>query len=356
MSDPRPPWAGQGWSGPPPWSGGPGFRRGGRRFRRAALVVLLLLVLLVSALATVVTSAATGHAPSHWITLPLAALVVVGLFLSARWLWRSTRTIGALIDTADRVAGGDYSGRVEAGSGQLGSLAAAFNEMTDRLRTDDERRRELLADVAHELRTPLQVIRGSVEGMLDGLYPADPDRLRPLLDQTIVMARLLDDLRTLSMAEAGVLELHRESVDPRAVAEDAVRAYRSVAEEAGVTLEATIAPDAPRLLEADPLRLAEILANLVANAVRHTPKDGRVGVHVTGGDRSTSFEVTDTGSGIPEDQLPFVFDRFVTAADTGGTGLGLSIAKRLVEAHSGAIEAKPASNGGTTMRFSIPDR
>src|SRR6187200_238835 len=104
MSDPRPPWAGQGWSGPPPWSGGPGFRRGGRRFRRAALVVLLLLVLLVSALATVVTSAATGHAPSHWITLPLAALVVVGLFLSARWLWRSTRTIGALIDTADRVA------------------------------------------------------------------------------------------------------------------------------------------------------------------------------------------------------------------------------------------------------------
>jgi signal transduction histidine kinase len=180
--------------------GGPGFRRGGRRFRRAALVVLALVVLLVSALATVVTSAATGHAPSHRITLPLAALVVVGLILSARWLWRSTRTIGALIDTADRVAGGDYSGRVEAGSGQLGSLAAAFNEMTDRLRTDDERRRELLADVAHELRTPLQVIRGSVEGMLDGLYPADPDRLRPLLGQTIVMARLLDDLRTLSMA------------------------------------------------------------------------------------------------------------------------------------------------------------
>jgi signal transduction histidine kinase len=316
--------------------------------------MLALVVLLVSALATVVTSAATGHAPSHRITLPLAALVVVGLVLSARWLWRSTRTIGALIDTADRVAGGDYSGRVDAGSGQLGSLAAAFNEMTDRLRTDDERRRELLADVAHELRTPLQVIRGSVEGMLDGLYPADPDRLRPLLDQTIVMARLLDDLRTLSMAEAGVLELHREPVDPRAVAEDAVRAFRSTAEEAGVTLEATIAPDAPALLEADPFRLAEILANLVANAVRHTPKGGHVGVHVGGGDRSASFEVTDTGSGIPEDQLPFVFDRFVTAADTGGTGLGLSIAKRLVKAHGGTIEAVAVVGSGTTIRFSIP--
>ena len=317
--------------------------------------MLALVVLLVSALATVVTSAVTGHAPSHRITLPLAALVVVGLILSARWLWRSTRTIGALIDTADRVAGGDYSGRVGAGSGQLGSLAAAFNQMTDRLRTDDERRRELLADVAHELRTPLQVIRGSVEGMLDGLYPADADRLRPLLDQTIVMARLLDDLRTLSMAEAGVLELHREPVDPRAVVEDAVRAYRSTAEEAGITLEATIAPNAPTLLEADPLRLAEILSNLVANAVRHTPKGGRVSVQVSGGDRSALFEVTDTGAGIPADQLPFVFNRFVTAADTGGTGLGLSIAKRLVEAHGGTIEAKRVSVGGTTIRFSVPE-
>jgi signal transduction histidine kinase len=317
--------------------------------------MLALLVLLVSALATVVASAITGNAPSHAITLPLAALVVVGLILSARWLWRNTRTIGALIDTADRVAAGDYSGRVDdAGSRQLGPLIAAFNAMIERLRTDDERRRELLADVAHELRTPLQVIRGSVEGMLDGLYPADAGRLHPLLEQTIVMARLLDDLRTLSMAEAGVLELHRETVDPRAVAEDAVRAYRSAAEEAGVTLEATTAPDAPSLLEADPLRLAEILSNLVANAVRHTPEGGRVGVQIAGDGRAAHFEVTDTGSGIPEDQLPFVFDRFVTAADTGGTGLGLSIAKRLVEAHGGTIEATAAPGGGTLIAFSIP--
>jgi signal transduction histidine kinase len=261
-----------------------------------------------------------------------------------------------LIDTADRVAAGDYSGRVDAGPGQLGSLAGAFNEMTDRLRTDDERRRELLADVAHELRTPLQVIRGTVEGMLDGLYPADTERLQPLLEQTIVMARLLDDLRTLSMAEAGVLELHREPVDPRALSDDAVRAFRSSADEAGITLEATTAPDAPALLEADPLRLAEILANLVANAVRHTPRGGRVDVRVSGGDRFARFEVTDTGTGIPADQLPFVFDRFVTAADTGGTGLGLSIAKRLVEAHGGTIEATAAPGGGTTIAFSIPER
>jgi two-component system sensor histidine kinase BaeS len=121
-------------------------------------------------------------------------------------------------------------------------------------------------------------------------------------------------------------------------------------------LEATSAPDAPALLEADPFRLAEILSNLVANAVRHTPKGGRVDVQVAGGDRSTLFEVTDTGAGILADHLPYVFDRFVTAADTGGTGLGLSIAKRLVEAHGGTIEATAAAGGGAVIRFSIPER
>jgi signal transduction histidine kinase len=347
-----------GWNGPPPWMRGEGgFPRAGRRFRRAALVVLALVVLLVSALATVVASAVSGNAPSHRITLPLAAAVVIGLILSARWLWRNTRTVGALMDAADRVAGGDYSVRVEgSSSGRLRPLTAAFNAMTERLRTDDERRRELLADVAHELRTPLQVIRGSVEGMIDGLYPADAERLRPLLDETIVMARLLDDLRTLSMAEAGVLQLHRETVDPRVIADDAVRTFRSLASDAGVTIESVVASDTPALLEADPVRLAEILSNLVGNAVRHTPTGGRVEIHLGGAAGAAMFEVTDTGSGIPADRLPFVFDRFVTAADTGGTGLGLSIAKRLVEAHGGTIEATSPTGTGTTIRFSIPGR
>jgi signal transduction histidine kinase len=346
------------WNGPPPWMRGEGgFPRAGRRFRRAALVALVLVVVLVSALATVVASAVSGNAPSHRITLPLAAAVVIGLILTARWLWRNTRTVSALMDAADRVAGGDYSVRIDvAGSRRLGPLTAAFNAMTERLRTDDERRRELLADVAHELRTPLQVIRGSVEGMIDGLYPADAERLRPLLDETIVMARLLDDLRTLSMAEAGVLQLHREAVDPGVLADDAVRTFGSVAADAGVAIEATVASDAPALIEADPVRLGEVLSNLVGNAVRHTPSGGRVEIHLSGEGDASVFEVTDTGSGIAADRLPFVFDRFVTAADTGGTGLGLSIAKRLVEAHGGTIEATSPAGGGTTIRFSVPGR
>ncbi len=346
------PWRdGPGWGGPGTFGPGPG-----RRFRRGALVMLLVVVLLVAALATIVASLIAGNAPAPGITIVVSAVVVVGLILSARWLWRSTRTVGALMDAADRVAGGDYSPRVsDPGTRQLGRLTTAFNEMTGRLRTNEDRRRELLADVAHELRSPLQVIRGTIEGMLDGLYPADPERLRPLVDETIVMARLLDDLRTLSMAEAGVLPVHRETVDPRGVADDAAQAFRSMAEEARVTLEAEHTA-APTHLEADPVRLAEILGNLVTNAVRHTPRGGSVLVRVSSTSGGTVFEVQDTGPGIPQDQLPFVFDRFVTSADSGGTGLGLAIAKRLTEAHGGTIEARSPSSGGTIIRLVIPTR
>jgi signal transduction histidine kinase len=351
MTDHRgPPWRGRaGWGGPKGFGPGPG-----RRFRRGAFVVLLLVVLLVAALATVIASVVGGNAPAPWITVAVSTVVVAGSFASARWLWRSAHTVGALMDAADRVADGDYTPRVnDPGTSQLGRLAGAFNQMTERLETNEDRRRELLADVAHELRSPLQVIRGTVEGMLDGLYPADPERLRPLLDETIVMARLLDDLRTLSMAEAGVLPLHRETVDPRVVADDVVQAFRSMAEDAGVTLEVQVTAGAPTQLDADPVRLAEILANLVTNAVRHTPHGGRVAVRISSVADGALFEVQDTGPGIPEDQLRIVFDRFVTSADAGGTGLGLAIAKRLVEAHGGIIEAWSPTSEGTTIRFVI---
>jgi signal transduction histidine kinase len=303
----------------------------------------------------VVAAVIAGNAPAPWITVFVSVVVLAGLALSARWLWRNARTVGALMDAADRVAGGDYATRVpDTEARQLGRLTASFNEMAERLQTNERRRRELLADVAHELRTPLQVIRGTLEGMLDGLYPADPERLRPLLDETIVMARLLDDLRTLSMAEAGVLELHRETVDPLALVDDAVQTLRPVAERANVRLD-PIHAGVLGTIEADPVRLAEVLSNLLTNAIRHTPAGGRVTVGANGETAgAVSFAVDDTGRGIPVELLPFVFDRFVTSADTDGTGLGLAIAKRLVEAHGGWIEATSNAEGGTTIRFSIP--
>jgi two-component system, OmpR family, sensor histidine kinase BaeS len=328
----------------------------GRRFRRGALFALLVLVLLVSALATVVSRIATGNPPHRGVTLLVTVVVVLGIFSAARWLWRSTRSVGALMDAADHVAAGRYETRVgEVPSPQLRRLAASFDQMTERLETNERRRRELLADVAHELRTPLQAIRGSVEGMLDGLYPTDDVHLRPVLERTELMARLLDDLRTLSMAEAGVLELHREPVLPRAIAEDGAKAFRESADRRGVTIDVLVGQDAPTSVDADPERLDEILANLMTNAIRHARADGRVTVRVAGdGGRTVVFEVEDDGPGIPPEQLPHVFDRFVTTADAGGTGLGLAIAKRLVEAHGGTIEATSAPTGGTLVRFEIP--
>ena len=341
--------------GGPPWMRPGGFGPG-RRFRRGAFVALAFVVLLVAALATVVGSILSGNAPAPWITVAVSAVVVVGLILSARVLWRSARSVGVLMDAADRVAGGDYTTRVgEVPSRPLGRLTAAFDQMTERLETNERRRRELLADVAHELRNPLQVIRGSLEGMLDGLYPADEERLRPLLEETEVMSRLLEDLRTLSMAEAGVLTLERETVDARRVAEDAVEAYRSTADEADVRLKLVVGDDAPAAIDADPVRLTEVLANLLTNAIRHSPAGASVTVRVgSAANRDLVFEVDDDGPGIPSDQVSFVFDRFVTSADTGGTGLGLAIAKRLAEAHGGTIEAITPNGGGTHMRVRIP--
>ena len=345
-----PPWrdgAGPGWSGPP---FGPG-----RRFRRGAFVVLLAVALLVAVLATILASIIAGNAPAPGITIAVSIGVLVGLAFSGRWLWRNARTIAALMDAADRVAGGDLATRAPSTQArQLGRLTSSFNEMAQRLETDERRRRELLADIAHELRTPLQVIRGSVEGMLDGLYPTDAERLRPLLDETVVMARLLDDLRTLSMAEAGVLELHRETIDPRLLADDVVHTFHPMADAAGVVLDASHRPGVPATIEADPVRVAEVLGNLLANALKHTPTGGHVSVTVTGEPRgSVAFVVADTGPGIEPELLPFVFDRFARSTETDGTGLGLAIAKRLVEAHGGTIDASSSANG-TTIRCTFP--
>jgi signal transduction histidine kinase len=314
------------------------------------------LVLFVATLATLVSAIASGHAPHRGVTLVVTVVVLGGLVFLGRTFWRSTRAIESLMDAADRVAAGEYSTRVgELRARSLQRIATSFDAMAERLETNEERRRELLADVAHELRTPLQAIQGQVEGMLDGLYPADDAHLRPVLARTETMARLLEDLRTLSMAEAGVLELHRETVDPVAAAASVVEGARPHADRVGVVLTADGTESAPRTIEADPLRLEEVLANLVVNAVQHTPRDGRVAVTVDGTEAGgVRFTIDDTGLGIDDAQLPYVFDRFVRAADTGGTGLGLAISRRLVEAHGGSIKAGRSPSGGTRIEVELP--
>jgi two-component system OmpR family sensor kinase/two-component system sensor histidine kinase BaeS len=285
----------------------------------------------------------------------LLVLVLLGVaFVAGRAVRRMAAPIGDVMEAADRVAGGDYATRVQVrGPGEVARLADSFNQMTQRLQANETQRRALLADVAHELRTPLSVIRGNVEGMLDGVYPPDDAHLGPVLEETAVMARLLDDLQTLSTAEAGVLRLYRERVDPVELARDTAAALRPRANRAGVSLEVGATAPVPEV-DVDQVRIGEVLANLLTNAIRHTPRGGSVRVAVGPAPAGVAFAVSDTGPGIDARDLPRVFDRFVKSADSGGAGLGLAIARSLVEAHGGRISAESAPGQGTTMRFVLP--
>lgn len=354
----RPPW----WPDNEPFPPrGPAAWHGRRRFVRRAGIFLALFfgfMFVANALAWVLFSRVFDGGEHRWPGPPLAFLflgLVVAFFVAARLVRRVTGPVGDVMEAADRVADGDYSVRVgERGPGDMRRLARSFNAMTQRLGASEEQRRNFLADVTHELLTPLSVIQGNVEALVDGVYPADREHLQPVLEETRVMARLLDDLATLSTAGAGALRLHRQQVNPAELVAEAVAAFGPRARSAGVTLEHRAAPDLP-MIDADPVRIGEVLANLLHNAVRHTLSGGSVVVAVERADGGgVRFAVQDTGPGIPEEDLPHVFDRFVKSADSGGAGLGLAIAKSLVEAHGGEITVESLPGEGTTIRFVLP--
>ncbi|MGA2111094.1 MAG: HAMP domain-containing sensor histidine kinase [Anaerolineales bacterium] len=261
-----------------------------------------------------------------------------------------------LIDAAGRVEAGDYSVTVsERGPRGFRTLGRALNSMIQRLRSDEILRRNLLADVTHELRTPVAVIQGSLEGMLDGVYPGDESHIRPILEETHVLSRLIEDLRTLSLAESGALELHREPTDLGVLGGEVVSSFRPQAGEAGIMLEAEIPEDLP-MLDVDPVRIREVLANLAANALHHTSQGGRVliSAKLDLPVRRVVVSVADNGTGIAPAELPHIFDRFFKSRESRGSGLGLAIAKNLIAAHGGEITAESTLQVGTTIRFSLP--
>jgi signal transduction histidine kinase len=328
----------------------------GRFFRRIAIgIALFFLFVFVAGWlgATFGGGFHEGRRAGPWF-LFFPILLIVGFVAFGRVVRRTARPIGEVIDAATRVAEGDYTARATVqGPGDVRDLARAFNRMAERLQTNEERRRNLLADVAHELRTPLSVIRGRVEGMADGLYEPGRDDLALIGAETTVMARLLDDLQLLSNAEAGALRLHRERIEPVELIETAEAAHRAEAAERGVTLRTEVAPDMPTL-DVDRVRIGEVLANLVANALRHTAAGGTVTIGVVRDEAGVAFRVTDTGEGIEPDELAHVFDRFARSPESRGSGLGLAIAKSLVQAHGGTISAESEPGRGTTIRFVLP--
>jgi signal transduction histidine kinase len=273
-----------------------------------------------------------------------------------RAIRRAAAPVGDLIEASGRVEAGDFSTRVpESGPREVRALTRAFNAMSARLEETEQQRRSALADVSHELRTPLTVIQGNLEALLDGVYPADAVHLQPILEETRLLERLIDDLRTLTLVEAGSLVLHREPTDLGALLTEVAAGYRSQADEAGVALTVTAAGDLPTL-DVDPARIREVVSNLLTNALRHTPRDGKVELSAQPAGDQVEVAVHDTGSGIPPDQLDRIFDRFYRSPDSPGSGLGLPIARSLVEAHGGTLMAVSGPGDGTTIRFTLPSR
>jgi len=280
--------------------------------------------------------------------------VLYGIALAARSLRRIARPVGDLIEAVGRVADGDLSTRVaERGPREARRLARAFNTMTTRLEAGEEQRRRLLADVSHELRTPLSVVQGNLEALVDGVHPADEAHLVAILDETKVLSRLVEDLRTLSLAESGALALHREAIDVGALVRETVDSFASRALPAGVSLEAQV-PSGPLQVDADPVRGREILSNLIANALRYTPRGGQVTVTARAEGARVAIDVRDTGAGIAPERIARIFDRFYKSPESRGAGLGLAIAKQLVEAHGGEISATSVVGEGTVVHFTLP--
>lgn len=270
--------------------------------------------------------------------------------------------LAEVMAAADAVAEGDLSVRVnEQVPGDVGRLARSFNRMTAELERAEQQRRNLTADVAHELRTPLHVIQGNLEGMLDGVYEPSKEQLEATLEETRLLARLVGDLQTLSLAETGELPLHKVRFAAGDLLADAAANFAGQAAAGEVSLRVEGETEGQGLeIEADPDRLAQVIANLVANALRHTPSGGSVILSAQAEPDRVRLVVKDTGAGIAPEDLPFIFDRFWrgdpsrTRQVGTGSGLGLAIARRLVELHGGKIEVDSQLGSGTTFAIELP--
>ncbi len=358
-----PPWWPEDEPWPPPDRRGPWGRSRGPWTRGFGCLFGLVFILGLIGLVSIGLTVVATSGPSGALARVLGVLVliggVVGITATARTFRRSATTLDSLVAAAERVETGDYTARVRPPARAprpVRDLVRGFNEMAARLEANEAQRRTLLADVGHELRTPLAVLQGNVEAIIDGVREPDAANLGAILDETHVLARLVDDLRTLTLSEAGSLALHREPTDLRVLVGDVLASFQPSASASGVVVSGSVADDVP-LLDIDPVRIREVLVNLLVNGIRHTPAGGSVKVRAIVSERAAGeVEVTvrDTGGGIDPALLPHVFDRFAKGHDSRGSGLGLAIARGLVEAHGGSIAAESRIGRGSTFRFSLP--
>jgi two-component system sensor histidine kinase BaeS len=376
-------WGGHGWNHPH-WQQRRWKRSRQRQHMFARMAASLILIVLLGAgflaLASHIYASIRGeHTPLPFffflrfcgLALLLPALVA---WIVSRIFRSYAVPLADIMDAAEEVASGNLQVRVaERGSSEFQRLAASFNRMTEELARIDQQRRNLTADVAHELRTPLHIIQGNLEGILDGVYAPTPEHIEATLQETRTLARLVDDLRTLSLAESGQLPLHPELVDVHDLLADVATSFSPQAESANVELCVEADESIPMTLYGDPGRLDQVLSNLVSNALRHTPAQGKITLGATllhngtgqsdgknGEGTQIQLTVTDTGEGIPAEDLPFIFDRFWrgdrarTHKEGAGSGLGLAITGQLVKAHGGTITVASTPGSGTTFTVTLP--
>ena len=280
----------------------------------------------------------------------VAGIVVAG---------RITRPLRAIGEAANAIARGEQSRRAPVGSSdELGDLAASFNQMAEALARQEATRQRFIADVAHELRTPLAVLQAEIEALQDGITQPNSERLASLHEETALLNRLVEDLRTLSLADGGELKLELAETAPGDVLRRGVLAMSEAAARAGVSLALDLESDLP-LVVADRDRITQVVTNLLSNAIRHTPSGGEVRVRASAKRHNLQVEVRDSGSGIPPDSLPVIFDRLYRvdpsrSRSSGGSGLGLAIAQQLVRAHGGEIWAANNAGAGATVAFTLP--
>jgi signal transduction histidine kinase len=327
------------------------MRRAGCFFVFVVIGLIALVTVLIWAIGSVVGSSAGGI---------LGALIVLIIFaIVVRILFRGVRgtaaPVGDLIEASGRVESGELDVQVpERGVREVRALTRSFNNMSARLSATERERRRLLAEISHELRTPLTVISGNVEAMIDGVYPADREHLERIQAEARQLERLIDDLRTISLAETGQLPLQREPTDVAALAREVAEGFQAEADSRGVSLTASATDDTIER-EVDARRVRQIISNLVSNALRHTPSGGTVAVAVST-DENGGFEITvrDTGRGMSDEARQHAFDRFWREGEFAGAGLGLAIVRDLVTAHGGEVAISSEVGQGTEVVCTFP--
>jgi signal transduction histidine kinase len=321
-----------------------------RRRLAFGLVAFVVFATLVGVVGGIVVAAISN--PGPWLLVLLVPFLLMGT-VGRHTMRRTWRPLGQLIEATVRVGDGESGVRIEGQvPGPIRPVVGSFNRMAERLDEEDERRRRFLSDVGHELKTPLTVLRGEIEALVDGVRPADRDHLVSLLDDVDTVERLVEDLRTLTLVDAGQLILHKEEVDVGRLVKDSLDSAASLLSAHDVDVAVHMRDDS--IATVDPTRIRQIIWNLVTNAVRAMPDGGTLSASLEGRSDDLRIEFADTGRGIDPENIESIFERFVRSGDSTGSGLGLTIVRDLVIAHEGTITAENRPGGGAVFVLELP--